>query len=760
MASLVAKQPRNRRFTRKHTSKRNTAKEQDDFILNLSSHNLTAPQKRVLNKGLNFVLNENTLPDYEEARTKLTRQLRLQHFFRDTDNIHIKQKTPFKKKSTWNPPPADTETENYLEHMPSKFNAMEQRPLRPNLNKAERAAMKELTRAEIIIKKADKGSCLVVENRSDYINDGLSHLSDSSIYQPIDSDPTKELTKAINTYVSQIHRKGYISNNMKDYLVNDPETIRTQQLYFLKKVHKGPHAVRPIVSGSGGPTEKVSEFMDFFLNPCVQHTYSYLKDSRELCKQLEELTFPPDCTLATVDVVGLYLHIPHMEGVETAIQHLYHPTREEPPFPPQVARELLNIILQHNYFEFNGQMYTQIQGTAMGTKVAPSYANLFMDTLEKEFLTDLQTKPILWKRFIDDILIVWPGPPETLKEEIDKLNQQHPTIKFTAEISETQVTFLDLELYKGNRFQSSGKLDIRPHIKATNKFQYLHYSSAHPRSVFKAVANGELTRMLRASTDEATYNQHAKKITTMMKKRNYPNTILTEALRRNPFSRRPETLVDKTAEETEKPNFIVQYSDIVPTSQLREAIKPEPTSSLQTPRIAYKKGTTLSSILVRARIPRTDKPPVSEQGITLRHSPSFKNPSTPCGAPLCKCCKHMSKKGAIFSHSDTPHQIPPNTDCNSRNIIYLLECSTCNKKYVGQTQRSMKERFAGHRAAHRSNKNMPLYRHFNTRNHNFEESKITILEKVKNTDQIMQKETDWITKLDTRLPKGLNSHFS
>lgn len=83
-----------------------------------------------------------------------------------------------------------------------------------------------------------------------------------------------------------------------------------------------------------------------------------------------------DLDLASIDVVGLYLHIPHEEGIKTAIDHLYHPTNEEPPpFPPQVAKELLSIVLKHNYFEFNGNIYTQLQGTAMVTKMASTYAN-------------------------------------------------------------------------------------------------------------------------------------------------------------------------------------------------------------------------------------------------------------------------------------------------------------------------------------------------------------------------------------------------
>ena len=35
-------------------------------------------------------------------------------------------------------------------------------------------------------------------------------------------------------------------------------------------------------------------------------------------------------------------------------------------------------------FEFNGKVYKQNLGTAIGTKLAPVYANLFMSSLEED----------------------------------------------------------------------------------------------------------------------------------------------------------------------------------------------------------------------------------------------------------------------------------------------------------------------------------------------------------------------------------------
>ena len=57
-------------------------------------------------------------------------------------------------------------------------------------------------------------------------------------------------------------------------------------------------------------------------------------------------------------------------------------------------KEFLNIVLTKNYFNFAGKMFHQIQGTAMGTKIAPAYANIFMGDLEEKRIEDYHTTPI------------------------------------------------------------------------------------------------------------------------------------------------------------------------------------------------------------------------------------------------------------------------------------------------------------------------------------------------------------------------------
>ena len=79
--------------------------------------------------------------------------------------------------------------------------------------------------------------------------------------------------------------------------------------------------------------------------------------------------------------------------------------------------------------------FVQLVGTAMGTKAAPPYANLFMgrheETIQEAFIWAIP----FWKRFIDDIFLIFLGTTKQLQSMKDFMNNLHPTIKFTFEHS-------------------------------------------------------------------------------------------------------------------------------------------------------------------------------------------------------------------------------------------------------------------------------------------------------------------------------------
>lgn len=728
-------------------------------VWNLSSVCLSPSQMNLLSRGLSFIPSFHQQPNLREALPKLTRSYRLRYYFRNSEPIRTKA-PPFRKPSSWMPPRADPDTEAFLNSLPEALDAIPAKKITRNLTNQEWQDLRSLsTNRSLVINKADKGSCVVVLDREEYELAGVTHLADRAIYQPIDSDPTPQLASAINSYLSTLLRKGLLHHSLVNYL-EVPQDVRTQKLYLLLKLHKNPVDYRPIVSGCSGPTEKISSLMDYYLQPLVQACSSYIKDSKTVIQRLEQLHLPQSALLATIDVKALYLSIPQDEGIQSSINHLSRTicTDTEPPFDMTVASELMTIVLKHNYFDFNAEMYQQIRGTAMGTKMAPAFAGLFMADLEEEFLEQEVVKPVVWWRYIDDILCVWPGDAESLQSFISRLNCFHHTLRFTYEHSEESVVFLDINIYKGPRFRRSGVLDVAPHFKGTNTFQYLHATSCHPPTAFRGVIKGELVRMLRASSSMETFAKFKAIILKHLRHRGYSRRLLSRVSREVVFVDRATHLLDKQIEKENPPIFITKFHQGTQVKDIRSALTPI-SEDVTRPLVAFKKGKTLSTHLVRAKLPGSPCPPTLDRQITLFHRPSMKQISTPCGLALCRCCSIMSKKEKVFDRRGRPFSISEGTSCSSSSVVYLLECVKCrNGRYVGQTARTLRTRMAGHRAAS-IYKQLPLYRHFRQDSHTFSDLRVTVLEKV-STDRLLLRELYWMTTLETILPLGLNSKFS
>ena len=157
-----------------------------------------------------------------------------------------------------------------------------------------------------------------------------------------------------------------------------------------------------------------------------------------------------------MDVTSLYTNIAQEEGTTTECRAYENFHRNNPPIPTQYLKEMLSLI-----FQFNGKNYLQIHGTAMGTKMAVAFANIFMANIETQILSNSVAKPTIWKRYIDDIFSLWDVSKPDIDKFIEQANSHHPTIKFTAEISNTETTFLDTVVYKGKRFRDQSILDIK-----------------------------------------------------------------------------------------------------------------------------------------------------------------------------------------------------------------------------------------------------------------------------------------------------------
>ena len=196
---------------------------------------------------------------------------------------------------------------------------------------------------------------------------------------------------------------------------------------------------------------------------------SFVKDSGDFISTIKRLgSVPENAILVTADVVEVYPSIPLDVGLK-ALKKQAFDQREQKKIPTEDLLNMTEFVLKSNFFEFNGNIKQQISRTTIGTKCAPTYACLFMDELERDFLHTQDLQLFLWHRCMDDIFFIWTHGEKKQQNFLEKLNKFHPNIKVTHESSRENNSFLDFNVKLSDR-----QLETDLYIKPTDRHQYLH----------------------------------------------------------------------------------------------------------------------------------------------------------------------------------------------------------------------------------------------------------------------------------------------
>ena len=290
----------------------------------LSRKVLTDIEIKVLEKGLDFAPIQNKInePELRCHFQELSRRMRTKWHFRNELTPFFSESPAFRPKSTWKPPLGHPNIEVFLSQLEKEIFTLSEKPLRySNLSKEEWQGVLSLANdRNIVIKKADKGSCVVIWDCLDYIMQAEKQLSDKTIYKDVtfNKNIILNLTEKSNKIFENLKRRGFISEKQLKYFRFDfKNSFNLGKLHFLPKIHKRLSNVpgRPVISNCRTPIEKVSEFLENHLQPIIRKGLSYIKDSRDFINKIRRMrSIPDNAILVTADVTALYPSIPHNVG--------------------------------------------------------------------------------------------------------------------------------------------------------------------------------------------------------------------------------------------------------------------------------------------------------------------------------------------------------------------------------------------------------------------------------------------------------------
>jgi hypothetical protein len=203
--------------------------------------------------------------------------------------------------------------------------------------------------------------------------------------------------------------------------------FRLGSFYIIWKIHKEILASRPIQPACGTPLLGISDWVHKQLWPIVARHPFVLQNSAhwrlsvQALGTLKSWQWAPE--IITADVDALYPSISHELGMQALKWFLdTHCASITPPMRALIY-DLTFIVITDNFLEHPDLgIFKQLCGTAMGTALSVVYAIIFMIWFETPIVERFKSFLLLYKRYIDDLGMIFVGPPEVRTALLEAFN--------------------------------------------------------------------------------------------------------------------------------------------------------------------------------------------------------------------------------------------------------------------------------------------------------------------------------------------------
>jgi hypothetical protein len=471
-------------------------------------------------------------------------------------------------------------------------------PFRGNMKWSE--VQEFLVKNDLLVKLTDKNLGLAVFPKGWYIHQIMRMLGDVRTYRMASS---LNVDKLYSEMIEQAKKWSLPPNMMKFLTEKTKREIPT--FHAIPKVHKTPWTLRPIVPSHSWITSRLSEIIDHFCRPILLKL-PWVVDSTKVCIQkLEEVkTNSEKCWIVTGDVVAFYTNINSSKCAEVVAGAWarYEPNSK---VRPRFLQQMIQFIMNNNYFQFQGQVWKQQSGLAMGTSCAPVLANIYAGFYERQLRIPMQQGVRCYMRYIDDILLIFEGSEKELMAYLAKVKLGSLTINWS--YSKTRKEFLDIEVMN-IRTPMCQQLMTRLYKKPMNKHLYIPWSSAHPDHVKKAFVKAELIRFAIVSSEVEYFAEARNMFYGNLRRRGYPPQTLENWFQQVHYDQRSIFLAHQSKEEEETPIMLsgqynpvweyINVSEVMKKASIGWSLERKLPNSLQVPLIrSLSRSTNLGDLL-------------------------------------------------------------------------------------------------------------------------------------------------------------------
>ena len=424
-----------------------------------------------------------------------------------------------------------------------------------------------------------------------------------------------------------------------------------------------------------------------------------------------------------------------------------------------VLVDLIIYTLENQQISWNGNFYLLKQGIATGAKHAVPLANILLTFILKDALkfneslkSSFDNEIKLWKRYIDDGTGIYEGTIEDfmhfyrlLQDSFKKFDLDITCDTDTHTVTDTGVieksnkfiTFLDVEIYKGN-----GTIYSREHRKETASTSYLSAKSAHPRHTFAGIVKSQLFRLRRICSSDDDFQSSIMELEKRCLRSGYSRTMVQNILSTAP------TLI-RSLSHANNTNDNLSANEII-LKNIRLVILAGTTYEEDFSKFAKRMNTMLKPCSLKIQIVKSTFPSL---GRLLFNNNDNSNEHLVCSSKKCQLCANALQTSLDHVTSTTTnfsYPVDQNLSCTDGGI-YVVK-GECNSQYTGKTV-NFSKRFVEHFS---TSKQSAVYQHKKEchRCYITKDFKVTLVENCHNRGKFSLSEREYLW--NTRIKGTIN----
>ena len=207
-------------------------------------------------------------------------------------------------------------------------------------------------------------------------------INDRSKFKLLTQYPTSLQEGQLQRFLRKLKNEGCFNDDL--YKSVHPTGSRPARMYVLPKLYKifdSVAAFRPILSSIETYNYQLAKFLGKLLDDVIPNGRS-AKDTFSFVEELKTVIVTSKY-IVSYDVTSLFTNMPLEETINLTINLLFE-AKSDLKISRKDLQKLVQFVTSQTNFLFNGNMYVQVDGVAMGSPLAPIFANIFMGQHEKE----------------------------------------------------------------------------------------------------------------------------------------------------------------------------------------------------------------------------------------------------------------------------------------------------------------------------------------------------------------------------------------